>query len=168
MCSLIVLLGCRCRGRTVKRGVLGKGGGPVVTPGRRGEGRGGGCVFGSSPPSPCPKEPRAGLMSSGWPVRKLLFTRTHMNLLFFALALASFLLFTCSASFIPPKIPRSADFSSFNLSFVLCATLSLTLTTASLSFPYFSEIRLPEWKPFEFPWSIALLPDLEFPAEVRC
>lgn len=95
-------------------------------------------------------------MSSGWPIRKLLLTRTHMDLLFLALALSLVLFFTSSASFTSPEIPCSADFTSFNLSlqfsFILPSTLYFKLTTASLSSLYFSEIWLLEWKPFECIW----------------
>lgn len=58
-------------------------GGLVVTQGRW-EGRG--WCFWQQPTHSCPEEPRTGLMSSGWSLRKLLITWAHMDLLLCALS----------------------------------------------------------------------------------
>lgn len=81
---LIVLLGCRCRGPAAESLEERKGGGCHSQDSGREEyrveclGLGG---WGLKPTQSCPEEPRAGLMSSGWPIRKLLLTRTCMDLL---------------------------------------------------------------------------------------
>lgn len=151
-----MLLGCHCRGRAAKRGVLRRQGGRLsLQDTRRREGRE--WCFWQQPTHSCPKESRAGLMSSGWSLRKLLITWTHIDLIFFCSYSPLLPLFTGSASFNSPKILKNKMLcSSFNLSlqfsFILCATLSFMLTTASLSSLHSSEIQLLEWKPIECIW----------------
>ena len=78
--SGVVILGCRERSWEGRRGWVG---GWVA-------------CFWLWPTQCCPDGPGAGLMSSGWPLRKILLTRTHMGL-HFLFALSLFLI--CLASF---------------------------------------------------------------------
>lgn len=102
-------LGLPLQGGDQWRGVGGRGreeGGAVVILGyseREGEG---GLCFWQQPTQSCPVEPRAGLMSSCWPIRRLLLAGTHAVLPFSALSHALLLLLLL-------KIPQLCRFLIF-------------------------------------------------------
>lgn len=106
-------LGLPLQGGDQWRGVEGRGreggwggGGAVVILGyseREGEG---GLCFWQQPTQSCPVEPRAGLMSSCWPIRRLLLAGTHAVLPFSALSHALLLLLLL-------KIPQLCRFLIF-------------------------------------------------------
>lgn len=137
MCSLIVLLGCHCRGCTVERGGGGEEeAGWVVTPGYKEIRTRGGFCFWQQPTQSCPEEPRTQLMSSGWPFRKMLLTRTWIcSFLYSRFPLFSF---SCSLCILP--LLKNLALQIFHILF----------STSGLNSPRHTSLHVDN-RPFVFP-----------------